>query len=194
MNRNVLLTAAVLAATLAAPRSLVTDDFEEANFPPTARRIVTYNMGGAAEWTRRSEGNNHYAYSDASGGHNASSAAYLYTGYQTIYDNDTVSIHFRGNASTYGDVPTCERGYGIARGNDVYYSQLVGNTGWTDFDHQFGPLPAGTDYDFVWWVYNGGVSSGAGGVAYFSIDDVAITVNSIGVAPASFGRVKALYR
>ncbi len=183
-----LITAAAAWAT--PPQKLVDEDFE-GSWPPSGWSIDSYG----ANWQWGSDNGDHFAHGANTSGFQ--SGAYLETFKFTLTAGTSLKISFRyrGTTSSSGQ-NVYQRYVMLCYENNAYYtwrSPGFLDQEWGDKDFTTTAVPTTrNDYFVVFAFY---VIPDPHGYCWITmdVDDVLVTINNVGVAPTTLGRVKALY-
>jgi len=189
----VLVVAALAAAGATPPAKVVDENFENPQFPPAGWRIETQFVN--ASWTRQTDAGNSYALGYCQTGGNEYADASLFTGKLTLAAGNVLKYRCRYAGTKSGNLSTWYREAALMKGTELIWYYRFGESGWADYQTTLPPLvQSGSDYEFRWTFYAHGAGSGQGGNVSFTVDDVVVEIDNAAAAPASLGRVKALFR
>jgi hypothetical protein len=176
------------------PHTYLTQDFEGASFPPGGWLTEITGSAIAGGWYRAASAGDYYAHGYLTGPYPSWGDTYLLTSTLSFQANTRLKLGFYRYNSGQGTVPFTFSAV-IRRGETEVWSEAISYSpswGWVEFTPP-ALSAAANDYRFGWHI-NAVMGPSSGGNVHLHMDDVIITENNIGVAPAFFGRVKALFR
>ncbi|UCH77449.1 MAG: hypothetical protein JSU81_06835 [Candidatus Coatesbacteria bacterium] len=187
--------AAVLLPLLAGAsgEKLWEERFEGTAFPPPGwQKLGT----GAWDWTRETEGLNHFAYGFAFAAYGTSSESELRSKTFSLESGQQLFITFRYKGVTSGAPINYSRIVGLYAPNlTCWEAALPPYASWVTYRGPTAEVPATRDdYYFAWVLKTSSNPSGPGGLINASVDVVVVERRFPAVGPTSLGRVKALYR
>ena len=178
----VCLVAAGSTAAAAPANTYLSEDFEGATFPPTG-----WSTYGTGSWSWVNGGGN--AYGTAGANPFESAAGNLVSPSFDVEAGKALRIRFRYISSTFGYPGSAYRWAILSSG----WSEMLMASTWTQVDETTDPLETGGLQQLRFNIaVNGGAYTGGGGT--LRVDDLLVTDSDSPVAPASLGRVKAIFK
>ncbi|NIT36026.1 MAG: hypothetical protein GTN49_05920 [candidate division Zixibacteria bacterium] len=186
-----LLTLMAVLGTLLASESGATppgkyvDENFNAAFPPAG--WIAEGTGNWV-WRREYEGGNPHAFGRALVTGGRESTATLHTLEFHLNAGSRVRVKFRYKSTSGGYINTWRN----VRLGSFWSEKLQYTKNWMNLDRATGPCPSPGKYRLRWRIGASGGSSG--GEITLRLDDVLVTDINMTVTPATFGRVKAIFR